>query len=659
MRNFSVALVVVLAAILLPVSALQAQDLLDETSVIVAPTAPSAVLSEFEVVTAGTYELTLTDFGVPETLTAERAAVLRDGVIVRQLELGDAASSTITFDATAGTYALSIVATPGAAGIGTLGVRVRRGTDSPALDLTSTISLPNPPPAPTHQVLDTTFAVSVAGQYRVLLADLGFPQALAAAQLAVVPEGGVPAVTLAAAGEAVFNANPGNYRLFIIADADATAGAGIYFVEVRGVASTTAIYRRTLPVGRVTELGGRVLAAGTYTLKGADLGLPAPLTALNLAVTSRGLLKARLDAPGTIDFTTETASHELFAAAAPGAGASGSFAVDLSRGGSPVADFVNTASDGASAGATTFTGLVGAAGNYRLRLTDFAFPQGFISLRAVVTQGGATTATSLAPGTTDVTLVPGPVNVLVFGQANTTGNGIYGIELRPVSGTGPTVIEGTRGVGNAFGAHMFSVTTAGRYQVVADDLEFPARFAGLDAVVTKGPDVVGSFFGGGSFIFSATPGNYFINFIAKPGATSGGAGTFRVRVGSAPSLPTVTLTADPARVDSGGTTRLQWTSTNATSCTASGAWSGAKAATGNENTPSLSSPSTFNIECVGPGGTSNAQLVVNVNAPNAGGGGGGGGGRLSETFLLALLAAAALRLSGIRAPRRGVRTPWV
>jgi hypothetical protein len=245
----------------------------------------------------------------------------------------------------------------------------------------------------------------------------------------------------------------------------------------------------------------------------------------------------------------------------------------------------------------------------------------------------------------DVALVAGKVDVLVFGQANQSGNGIYGVELRPATGTGATVIEGTRGVGSAFGAWQFSVGSAGRFQVIADDLEFPARFAGFDAVVTRGPDVIGSFFGGGSFIFSATPGSYFINFIARPGAQSGGAGTYRVRVATAPNLPAVTLTADPARVGSGGTTRLNWTATDATQCTASGAWSGSKAVTGNESTAALSTQSTFNLECVGPGGSSNAQLVVNVTSPNGpgGGGGSGGGGRLSETFLLALLFAAALR----------------
>jgi hypothetical protein len=641
------------AAFCLPVLSVHAQSLLDETSVIVAPTAPSAVLREFAVTSAGTYELTLSDFGVPAALTGERAAVLRDGVIVRLLELDTADTASATFDATAGNYSLSIVANPGAPGIGTVGARIRRGTDTPVLDVTETISIPNPPPAPTHQVLDTTFTVTDAAQYRVSLTDLGFPQALASVQLAVVPEGGAPVATLAAAGQATFNANPGNYRLFVIADADTAAGAGLYFAEVRGVTSGAAIYQRMLTVGHVTQLGGTLLPAGLHRLTGTDLALPTPLAALKLAVTSQGQLVTRLDSAGSVDFTAAAAGHELLAAAAPAAASSGSFTADLSRGATQVASFVSSASDGDSAGASTFTGLVATAGVYRLRLTDFAFPQGFTSLRAVVTQNGSIVASISTTGNMDVTLAAGTVNVLVFGQANTSANGIYGIELRPATGTGNAVIEGTRGVGTAFGAWPFTVSSAGRYQVIADDLEFPARFAGLDAVVTRGPDVIGSFFGGGSFIFSATPGNYFINFIARPGATSGGAGTFRVRVATAPSLPAVTLNADSTRVNAGSSTRLTWSATNATQCTASGAWSGSKAATGSETTAALSTESTFNLECVGPGGSSSAQLVVNVNAPNAGGGGGGGGGgRLSETFLLALLAAAALRVVRSRAPQR-------
>jgi hypothetical protein len=629
-------------------SAVQAQSLLDETGIIVAPSAPSAILHEFDVTTAGTYELTITDFNVPGALADKRAAVLRDGVIVHVLDMGATAGGTASFEATPGTYALTVVGTPGAAGIGTVGIRVRHGTDAPILELSETISVANPPPPDTHNILDTTFVVAEAAQYRVSLADLGFPDGLAAVQLAVVPEGGAPVATLSAAGQATFNAMPGNYRLFVIADAAASAGAGLYFADVRGVVSGASIYHRMVPVGRVNQLGGGLLADGMHTLTSTDLQLPSALTSLKLAVTSAGQLVSRLDAPGTTDFMAVAGGHELLAVASPVTGAAGSYAADLRRGGNPVLSYVSSASDGDHAGASTLTGTVPADGSYRLRLTDFAFPQGFSSLRAIVTQNGVVVASLDTPGNKDVTLVAGTVNVSAFAEANQSGDGIYGLELRPVSGTGNAVIEGTRGVGAAFGAWQFSVGTAGRFQVIADDLEFPARFAGFDAVVTRGPEVIGSFFGGGTFIFAATPGSYFINFIARPGTNSGGAGTYRVRVATAPNLPAITLTADPARVGQGGTTRLHWSATDATQCTASGAWSGSKAMTGSESTAALSAPSTFNLECVGPGGTSNAQLMVNVNSPNDSGGG-GGGGKLSETFLLVLLAAAALRAVRLRA----------
>lgn len=640
-------------ALLLPVFQAQAQTiLLDETHTVVAPTAPSVVLRKFEVLTAGTYELTVTDLGVPGDLTDERIALLRNGAIVRELELGAAASATATFDATAGEYTLSIVATPGATGFGTVGALVRRGTDAPVLDVSETITAANPPPPANQQTLDATFNVTEAGDYRVSLADLGFPVALATAQLTLTREGGSPLVLLNAPGTATFSATAGTYRLFAYANANAAAGAGVLSVAVRSITDVP-VYRRTVKVGRVTELGGALLAAGAHTLAGADLEIPAPLAAFRLAVTSEGQLVARLDTPGSVDFTALAAGHEILAAARPAAGASGSYTAELRRPAGAPLNYVNTVSEAANVGATTLPGVVATAGAYRLRLTDFVFPQGFTALRANVAQGGASVASLAAPGTVDVNLQTGPVNVLVFGQANTSSHGIYGLELRTTTGTGAAIIEGTRGVGTAFAGWQFNVVSAGRYQVIADDLEFPERFAGLDAVITRGPDVVGSFFGGGSFIFNATPGSYFINFIARPGATSGGAGTYRMRVATAPALPTVTLTATPAQVSVGGTTRIDWAATNATACTASGAWTGAKATSGNETTAALSTQSTFNLECTGPGGASNAQLVVNVSAAGSGGGGGKGkgGGSLSETLLLALLAAATLRAFSARAPR--------
>ena len=78
--------------------------------------------------------------------------------------------------------------------------------------------------------------------------------------------------------------------------------------------------------------------------------------------------------------------------------------------------------------------------------------------------------------------------------------------------------------------------------------------------------------------------------------------------------PTIVITASPGSVTSGSSATLTWTSTNATTCTASGDWSGAKAINGTESTGALTSGKTYNISCTGPGGTATAFTFVTVTA---------------------------------------------
>lgn len=70
--------------------------------------------------------------------------------------------------------------------------------------------------------------------------------------------------------------------------------------------------------------------------------------------------------------------------------------------------------------------------------------------------------------------------------------------------------------------------------------------------------------------------------------------------------PTATLTSDPTQIVVGTGSSLTWTSQNATVCTASGGWSGAKALNGTEAIVSILAPTTFTLTCSGPGG----QVVV-------------------------------------------------
>lgn len=91
----------------------------------------------------------------------------------------------------------------------------------------------------------------------------------------------------------------------------------------------------------------------------------------------------------------------------------------------------------------------------------------------------------------------------------------------------------------------------------------------------------------------------------------------------APS-PTVTLTASPSAILTGQSTTLAWTSANATSCTASGSWSGTGPLSGSQTFTIYSAGNySFALTCSGPGGSSFA--IANVTVASSGGGSGGGG----------------------------------
>ncbi len=86
-------------------------------------------------------------------------------------------------------------------------------------------------------------------------------------------------------------------------------------------------------------------------------------------------------------------------------------------------------------------------------------------------------------------------------------------------------------------------------------------------------------------------------------------------VGTAvPAAPTLTFTANPAVIATGGSSTLTWTSANATGCTASNGWTGAKALSGSE-TVTPAGPATYTLTCTGAGGTIARSATVSTNPP--------------------------------------------
>ena len=84
------------------------------------------------------------------------------------------------------------------------------------------------------------------------------------------------------------------------------------------------------------------------------------------------------------------------------------------------------------------------------------------------------------------------------------------------------------------------------------------------------------------------------------------------------SQPTVSLSAAPSTVLAGGSTLLTWSSSNATACTATAAWSGAKPTSGSQTVTSIGATSTYSLTCTGSGGSTTRAVTVSVTPAGTG-----------------------------------------
>ncbi len=76
--------------------------------------------------------------------------------------------------------------------------------------------------------------------------------------------------------------------------------------------------------------------------------------------------------------------------------------------------------------------------------------------------------------------------------------------------------------------------------------------------------------------------------------------------------PTLEFDASPQSIIVGQSSTLTWTSSNVTSCTATGDWNGSRAGSGSEETAALLNSATFVLSCTGAGGTVQESTMVDV-----------------------------------------------
>lgn len=644
--------------------AAQAATLFETTELAGTTVADDAVLPQpftFEVTTAGSYTIRLTDLRTPQALDSLQAIVTRDLSVVAQLAVSYPAAPALpspasqSFMATPGTYRIHVLGIPDAAEAGGgFGVSVDPTAGGASLLDHADIIAASSTPSNGVSVLQADIQVAQAGTYEVTLADRAFPAALASTQMLLLQQTDAgPVVVPLNLG--AFDATPGAYQLLIVATAAPPALAGLYSISV--AMGSTQVYQSTQRVGNLqpgTEVP--IATAGQHALTLADANFPASLASLAAVITQNGDVLGSLSAAGTMNIAAAQGVAEIYALATPTTtGGVGAFSLQLARAAQTVYADVRIAD--ASADPTTpaiyavaSTAAV-AAGDYQLKLEDFAFPLAFASLKAAAVQGATVLGTLNGEGTAQFTLQAGIAKILVavLPPDSGSGNALFGMTLASSPG-GTTVLETTQGVGGLFRTHTVPVTVAGQYDLTLQDLAFPSAMRTAALVITRGTTLVGQIFGGGTVPRQQlAAGTYVLNFLGQP-ATSAKYGTYGLKVADSPPQPTVTLSASPDSITSGQSTTLQWSSTNATTCTASGGWSGTKSATGSQSAGSLSANTKFDLSCTGPGGTGNASTTVTVSAPSASGGGGGGGMNLLSLAGLGMLA-----IFGLSRQRRSTR----
>jgi hypothetical protein len=615
-------------------------EILADAATLVGSTVTPATRA-FEITAPGTYRLTLADVGLPAPLVGLRAAITKGDERVAVLNT----AGQVEFAATAGTYQVQVAAIPSATtGLGSFAAQVTSAGDGPVvLDYSDTVTGSAPTSAVGQGVLQSRIVIGAAGNYSITMTDLEFPEYLASASAMLTP-GGVAYARLSAANpSATFDAPAGTYDLLVVAQAGPTTNAGLLAWRVVSSASGVVVHDQSAAIG---TLGDPVTIAlpvtDSYSAVLADLGLPAALSSFAAAIVRGGELLASGIAAGSLPFDAEAGDVQIYAlptpAAEPGVGA---MSLHLLRGSQEIAYEIFAASPQTSSSVTAIyqERIDLAAGAHRLFLTDFQFPVALASVDAAVFQGGQELGRRSGSGTLDVQASAGPVFVLVAAEPGASGSGLYGLELTATAG-GATVFETTQAAGALLQNIAIEVSTAGTYDVKVTDLQFPVAFDELAAAVSRGTERIGYLYGGGKFSFDATPGQYRLHVVTRVDATAL-YGMYGLEVAGTPAAPAVTLSASPITVASGDSTTLSWSSTGATSCLASGQWTGSKDLSGSQSSGPITVDSTFTLTCTGPGGTVNRSVSVTVESGGAGGGGGGASG--AGTLALLLLGSMARR----------------
>jgi len=653
-------------------------------SVVASAGAAAPVTSTFTVAGPENLVITLTDLQNPQPLTALNVAITQGGALAAGYTLS-ALTPTTTLNGASGTYTIAVFGVPDASsGAGTFAVCVALssaptacllpGAPTPGGNVASFVGSINTQSAAQNPALSTAAFTLVVpapgGSYTFNYGDLAFPVALSSAgTLSPNPNPGLFLGSqpvngaLGFASGSTFNLSAGTYTLLVVALADATVQAGSYGLTVTGPGGAAPLLATTVAVG---SLGPPVSVSNPtqqpLTLSVTDYDFPGALSQASAMLTAGGsrLLSAT---SGGVPATASVGAGALqlwnYATAAASAG---TYGVELATGSSDLSLAAYGVAQSSSNFAYAFvTPALSANTAYQAAAVDLQFPAALSAISFAVAHDGMVSAQS--DGSPTIAFTPAaarPAVVLVGASTPVSGNGLFDVNVQTGGNSPQLVFDQTQEATSTpgfFQTQSVTIGTAGSYTVTLTDLQFPAAFGNLALAVTQGGQGVGKIYGGGTFSFDATPGTYQVTFVATPQSAQD-FGVYGLSMAYAP--PAVSLTASAASAATGSAVTLSWTTTNVTSCTASGgAFTGSITPGTGTQSVTVSATTTYTLACTGAGGDASASATVTATpaSGSGSGGGSGGGGAIgaAELLLLSLAAAGAARRR-LRLGERRTRT---
>jgi hypothetical protein len=421
------------------------------------------------------------------------------------------------------------------------------------LDTTALVGLPGAA-APSEY----SFSVTTAQAMTLTLTDLKTPAAFGSLEVAVTLGDALVGTATLASPTLAIPAAAGNYTLHVVGVPDATQGFGSFGVCVAPAASAASCIAAYSFSGSITtpaatsSVGTSPLStnftstlAGTYTVTLTDDAFPVALQTLSAGIflgSAPVLVNIPAGTPTQVTLAAGTSYRLLVAAIANAMTPAGLYGIRIADPTGAVV-FDRTLPVGTLAASTIIDNP--AAQGLSVSLTDYAYPAALANAGVAVTQGSMALAVLTAPGTaTNFPAAAGNVEVWQYAVAGAQP-GTYGLTLSVYQSSGTAnpinllsttqVVNPAPAPGVMSYAFIANLPSAGTYNLVVNDFQFPASLQSISATVAQNGAVLPQT--SGNFTGMQGPAVVLVNAVPP----TSGTGIFGVTVQGSGAAPQVVL----------------------------------------------------------------------------------------------------------------------